>query len=185
MSSPAQRLRVRVPHIAQEAVDRARLRVVPRVRRAKAPKVPFIALVSLVLVVGVVGLLMFNTSLAQATFTSSALEDQADALAAREETLQRELEGLRNSQRVAEQAQAMGMVIPAAPTFLHLADGSVVGPATPAVRDQALALDPAPAIKPAELEPERSVVTVEAPPADPAAAADTSGRKNKKNKPRG
>lgn len=174
MSSAAQRLRVRVPHIAQEAVDRARLSVVPRIR-PKAPRVPFIALVSLVLVVGVVGLLMFNTSLAQASFTSSALREQADTLAAREEGLKRELEGLRSSQRVAEQAQAMGMVIPDAPTFLHLADGKVVGPALPAVREEALRLDPAPAIKPAELEPERSVVTVQA-PATPPEVTQTDGR---------
>ena len=48
MSSPALQPRTRVTRIAQEAVDRARLTVVPRVR-TRAPRVPFVTLVSLVL----------------------------------------------------------------------------------------------------------------------------------------
>ena len=49
MSSPALQPRTRVTRIAQEAVDKARLTVVPRVR-TRAPRVPFVTLVSLVLV---------------------------------------------------------------------------------------------------------------------------------------
>ena len=62
MSSPAvqPRIRSRVPRIAEAAVERARLTVVPR-RRTRAGRVPFVALVSLVLLGGVVGLLLFNT----------------------------------------------------------------------------------------------------------------------------
>ena len=44
----------RVPRIAEAAVERARLTVVPR-RRTRAPRVPFVALVSLLLVSGVAG----------------------------------------------------------------------------------------------------------------------------------
>lgn len=138
MSSPATQIRHRVPRIAQEAVERARLSVVPRTR-TRAPKVPFVTLVSLVLVGGIVGLLLFNTSMQQASFAATALEEEATNLAAREQTLQMELDELRNPQRVATQAQQMGMVVPAAPTFLTLGGGAVEGvktPATPA--------DPAP-----------------------------------------
>ncbi|MGN0065035.1 MAG: hypothetical protein ACI379_12405 [Nocardioides sp.] len=159
MSTPAQQVRTRAPRIAQQAVERARLSVVPRVR-TRAPKVPFIVLVSLVLVGGVVGLLMFNTSMSQASFASAKLEKQADALAAREQTLQRELEALRNPQRVATQAQQMGMVVPQSPTFLDLQDGTVTGPAAPAVAEDRLQLEGRRAVKPAELEPERTVVKV-------------------------
>ena len=122
MSSPAVQPRIRVPRIAQEAVDKARLSVVPRVR-SRAPRVPFVTLVSLVLVSGVVGLLLFNTSMQQASFAASSLESQADNLAAREQTLRMELDELRNPQRVALQAQQMGMVIPPAPVFLDLETG--------------------------------------------------------------
>ena len=158
MSTPAPQLRVRVPLIAQEAVDRARLTVVPRVRR-RAPKVPFIALVTLVLVGGVVGLLMFNTSMQQASFTAASLERQAAALAAQEESLDAELEALRDPQRVAQEAQAMGMGVPAAPTFIHLGDGRITGPRTPVAAEDGIQLEGRDPVKPAELEPERTVVT--------------------------
>lgn len=160
MSTPAPQVRIRAPRIAQQAAEQVRLTVVPRVR-TRAPKVPFIALVSLILVGGVVGLLMFNTSLSQASFAAAELDAQADALAAREQTLQRELEALRNPQRVASEAQAMGMVVPGAPTFLSLRDGSVTGPSAPARAEDRLDLLGRSAVKPAELEPRRTVVTVE------------------------
>lgn len=171
MSSPAPATRPRVAHIAQDAVDRARLTVVPRIR-TRAPKVPFVALVSVVMLAGLVGLLMFNTNLQQASFAASSLENQANVLEAREQTLERELEALRNPQRVAAQAQQLGMVIPSAPTFLSLADGTISGPAAPALPEETLTLEGRPAVKPAELEPERTVVKVEAPPAPVQPPAD-------------
>ena len=58
-------------------------------------------LVSLVLVGGIVGLLLFNTSMQQASFAATSLESEATHLAARQQTLQMELDELRNPQRVA------------------------------------------------------------------------------------
>ena len=81
----------RLPRIADYAVERARLTVVPR-RQAPAPRMPFMILVALVLLGGVVGLLLFNTSMQQASFAASHLEDQAATLAAREQTLRMELD---------------------------------------------------------------------------------------------
>lgn len=158
MSSPAAQLRHRVPRIAQDAVERARLTVVPRAR-SRAPKVPFLTLVSLVLVGGIVGLLLFNTSMQQSSFAATALEDQATNLAAREQTLRMELDDLRNPQRVATEAQRMGMVVPAAPAFLN-PDGTVTGVRTPATPADALRLAPRPAVKPAILNPAPTVVKV-------------------------
>jgi hypothetical protein len=164
MSSPALQPRTRVSRLAQEAVDRARLTVVPRVR-SRAPRVPFMTLVSLVLVGGIVGLLLFNTSMQQASFAASSLQDEADTLAAREQTLRMELDELRNPQRVAQEAQSMGMVIPAAPVFLDLATGKTSGVRTPATRENAIQLLPPPPVKPAVLAPAPTVVEV---PADQA-----------------
>ena len=74
MSSPLpQATPRRVQRIAEAAVERARLSVVPRVRR-RAPRVPFVTLVSLVLLGGVVGLLMFNTSMQQNACAAPSLE---------------------------------------------------------------------------------------------------------------
>ena len=74
MSSTAAQVRARLPRIAEIAVKRARLTVVPRPRtRPRAPRVPFVTLVSVILLGGVVGLLMFNTSMQQASFRAAAL----------------------------------------------------------------------------------------------------------------
>ena len=182
MSSPALQPRTRVTRLAQEAVDKARLTVVPRVR-TRAPRVPFVTLVSLVLVGGIVGLLLFNTSMQQASFAASSLQTEADTLAAREQTLRMELDELRNPQRVAQEAQGMGMVIPAAPVFLDLRTGKTSGVRTPVdagERHPAPAAGPA---KPAILAPPPTVVEVPAadddrhhdrPPRDAQAEASTS-----------
>ncbi len=180
MSSPALQPRTRVSRIAQEAVDKARLTVVPRVR-SRAPRVPFVTLVSLVLVAGIVGLLLFNTSMQQASFAASSLENEADTLAAREQTLRMELDELRNPQRVALEAQQMGMVIPAVPVFLDLETGKTIGVRTPATRENAIQLLPPAPIKPAVLAPAPTVVEV--PAAPPATKQSTkSSTKNSAEK---
>ena len=163
MSTPAVQIRSRGSRIASAAVEKARLTVVPRAR-TRAPKVPFVTLVSLVLIGGVVGLLLFNTSMQQASFAATSLEEQATNLAAREQTLQMELEDLRNAQRVATEAQAMGMVVPAAPTFLGL-DGTVHGEKVPALPEDTLDLTPPAPIKPKVLAPAPTIIKVTADPA--------------------
>ncbi len=174
MSSPAAQLRTRVPRIAEAAVERARLRVVPR-RRTKAARVPFVALVSLLLLGGVIGLLLFNTSMQQAAFATTALEQQAGTLSARQQTLEMELDVLRNPQRVAERAQAMGMVPSGTPAYLLLENGKVLGKPTPATPANNLRLRARPPVKPAVLDPDPIVNHVVA--EGPTAAALT-GRGN-------
>lgn len=180
MSSPAVQIRNRVPRLingkASAAVEKARLTVVPRAR-SRAPKVPFVTLVTVVLISGVVGLLLFNTSMQQASFAATSLENQATSLAAREQTLQMELEDLRNADRVATQAQDMGMVIPAAPTFLGL-DGSVRGEKVPALPENKLNLAPPTPIKPKILAPAPTIVKVTAEPT-PTTAKLEGKNKNK------
>jgi cell division protein FtsB len=166
MSSPALPSRSRLPRVAEVAVARARLRVVPR-RRPTAPRVPFVVLVSLVLVAGVVGLLMFNTSLQQASFSATNLEEQASTLTAREQVLAMELEALRDPQHVARQAQRMGMVLPAGSCFVSLSGDSAPCSTTPRAGPTRLRLDPAPPVKPAVLAPK--TVTVAAELGEPAA----------------
>ena len=138
--------------IAEAAVERARLTVVPR-RRTRAARMPFVVLVSLVLLGGVIGLLLFNTSMQQASFAATALEEQANTLTAREQTLQMELEVLRDPQRVAEHAQNLGMVPAANPVFLRLSDGKVLGERIAATPANRLRIRPLPPVKPAVLTP--------------------------------
>ncbi len=168
MSSPAFQIRSgrirasspgRVSGLAGAALQRARLTVVPRTRTRTSP-VPFVMLVSFVLLAGVIGLLMFNTSMQQAAFAATSMEQQASTLTAREQSLRMELDVLRDPQRVAREAQGMGMVIPATPAFLRLADGKVLGTPTPATREDPLRLLPRAPKKPAILDPAPNVVTV-------------------------
>ena len=162
MSSPAVQFRSRMPRIAEAAVERARLTVVPR-RRVRAARVPFVTLVSLVLLGGVIGLLLFNTSMQQASFATTSLEDQASNLTAREQTLRMELDVLRNPQHVAEQAKKMGMVTAGSPAFLKLSDGRILGQAAPPDPTQDVRIVPPAPAKPPVLNPAPTYVD---PPAD-------------------
>jgi hypothetical protein len=187
MSSPAFQIRSgrirsaatqgRVSGLAGAALQRARLTVVPRTRTRTSP-VPFVMLVSFVLLAGVIGLLMFNTSMQQAAFAATSMERQAATLTAREQTLRMELDALRDPQRVARQAQGMGMVIPVTPAFLRLADGKVLGTPTPATREDPLRLLPRAPKKPAILDPAPNVVTVMGEAADQATGAGTGKQHN-------
>lgn len=177
MSSPIAQPRSRMPRFAEAAMERARLQVVPR-RKTSAPRVPFVALVTLVLLGGVVGLLLFNTSMQQAAFAATALEQQATTLSARQQTLEMELDVLRNPQRVAEQAQQMGMVPGGTPAYLVLPAGKVLGEPVPASADDTLRLQPRPPAKPAVLSPEPVVrrVVADGPTAVSLAQVRNGGR---------
>jgi cell division protein FtsB len=162
MSSPALQLRDRVPRLAEEAVARARLTVVPR-RRVKAARMPFVTLVSLVLLGGVVGLLCFNTQMQQASFAATSLETQSANLAAREQTLHRELQTLNDPQQLAARAAQLGMVVGPGACTVRLAGHTADSSCAPATADATPPLEPRPPKKPPVLDPAPVVVTVPPP----------------------
>src|SRR3954453_16204040 len=86
--------RTRVPRIAEAAVEGARRTGVPGASRRRAARVPFVALVSLLLVGGVAGLLFFNTSMQQASFTATDMENEVALLNAHEQSLKMQLGAL-------------------------------------------------------------------------------------------
>jgi type II secretory pathway pseudopilin PulG len=174
MSVLMNQARSRVPRIAEAAVERARLTVVPRASGRPAARVPFVVLVSLLLVGGVAGLLAFNTSMQQASFTATAMQDQAQVLAAKQQSLSMQLAALRNPQRLALKAKAMGMVPPTAPAFIRLSDGKVLGKAVPASSDNSLRVTPLPTRKPRNLTP--PPIVIDTVPAKAAAAAAASAK---------
>jgi hypothetical protein len=163
MSTPALQLRERAPRLAEAAVERARLTVVPR-RRVRAARMPFVTLVSLVLLGGIVGLLCFNTQMQQASFAATALQDHADELTAREQTLHDELQALRDPQHLATQAHQVGMVAPLSSCTVDLATQQTAGTCTPATGANTPALEGPGRHKPPALNPAPQVVTVTAPP---------------------
>lgn len=151
MSQQAVSLRSRVPRIAGAAVERARLTVVPRTRAARAARVPFVLFVSAILLAGVIGLLMFNTSMQQASFALDTYSDRAVSLAAREEQLTAELEDLRDPQSIADWAQRAGMVAPTCTPYLNTATGKVTGETCPAEAGPRLPTGETPPVLPVEL----------------------------------
>jgi cell division protein FtsB len=157
MSSPLPQTRIRVQRIAEAAVERARLTVVPR-QRVRAPRVPFVTLVSLVLLGGVVGLLMFNTTMQQNSFTGTALESQAAELRSQEQTLQAELEQFRDPQYIGKEAQRLGMMQATCPRFLFTATNTV-SPACPTPPER-LDVRPPKAAKPPSLVPRIETIKV-------------------------
>jgi hypothetical protein len=173
MSSPAPQFRSRMPRLAEAAVERVRLTVVPRTR-TRAARVPFVTLVTLILLGGVVGLLLFNTSMQQASFATTNLEQQATALSSREQTLKMELDALRDPQRVALRAQRLGMVPSDTPAFLDLRSGRILGAPAAATPADPLRIRPYPAEKPRSLSPAPNVVEVQAQPPGTKSKHDTS-----------
>ena len=151
--------RNRIPRIAEAAVERARLTVVPR-RVQKAPRVPFVSLVSLLLVAGVVGLLLFNISMQQTSFTATSLEEQASVLDAKEQSLQMELDMLRDPQKVAARAKNQGMVPASSPAFIRLEDGKVLGSPAVATPTELIRITPLPTMKPKNLRPKTVIIKV-------------------------
>jgi hypothetical protein len=161
MSSPVPQVRSRMPRIAEVAVERARLTVVPR-GRARAARMPFVALVSLILLGGVVGLLLFNTSMQQASFATTALEGQANTLAARQQTLEMELDRLRDPQRIAAAAVKLHMVQGCSPAFIRLGTGEVSGEPCAGTGAEPFRINPLPPAKPAAINPAPRIVRVPA-----------------------
>ena len=143
----------RIPRFAEEAVERARLAVVPRQRRQRARRVPFAILVGLVLLCGVAGLLLFNTHMQKNSFAETALQEQASALHAQEQALRMQVDELRDPQRLADRARRMGMVPPDAPAFLDLSTGEIVGNADPSTGLNAFGIHAPAAAKPGALKP--------------------------------
>jgi hypothetical protein len=164
VSQIASGARTRVPRFAEAAVERARLTVVPQraLGRTQAARTPFAMLVIAMLVAGVVGLLMFNTNMQQASFHATALQNEAAALSAQQQSLSMQLDQLRDPQRLAVAAKKLGMVAPAQPAFIRLSDGRVLGTPAKATRADAVRITPLPSAKPRSINPKPFVIRVPA-----------------------
>lgn len=158
MSPQTAPVRSRLPRIAEQAVQRARLTVVPRRTRPRT-RVPFVILVSVVLVGGVVGLLMLNTTMQQNAFHATALEKEAEALTAKQEGLEMELARLNDPQQVAERALALGMVEANVADYVDLSTKAIVpSGAAAATPENRMRINPPPQQKPPALAPPPIVV---------------------------
>lgn len=153
--------RTRVPRFAEAAVERARLTVVPPRRsigRTQAARTPFAVLVIAMLATGVVGLLMFNTNMQQSSFQATKLQDQLNGAVQKQQSLNIELEKLRDPQNLAAEAKhRLGMVAPPQPAFVRLSDGRVLGKPTPATVADSVRINALPSRLPAAIR-QRTVI---------------------------
>jgi hypothetical protein len=108
------------------ALPRPRLTVVQRMA-PRAPRVPFVVLVLTLLVGGLVGLLLLNTTLQRGAYLTTSLRQTSSDLTIRQQRLELEVAALREPQRVASEAQRLGMVQNDSPAFLSLSTGRIIG----------------------------------------------------------
>ncbi|MBM9464330.1 hypothetical protein JL108_12785 [Aeromicrobium sp. YIM 150415] len=112
-------------------VRSAGLRLVAPVRQ-RAKRAPFVVVLLTVLGVGLVGLIIMSTIMQSQSFVLSDLTRENESLGIEREGLARELQDLQSPQSLADKATNAGMVPPANPVFLRLADGTVIGQPIPA-----------------------------------------------------
>lgn len=107
------------------------LRLVGPVRQ-RARRAPFVVVVLGMLAAGLVGLILMSTVLQAQAFQMSELRRDAAALEVQRQGLERDVNYLQSPAGLADKAMAEGMVPNAAPVFLRLSDGVVIGKPTPA-----------------------------------------------------
>jgi cell division protein FtsB len=103
------------------------LKLVPAPRQRPARRTPFVLLVVAVLGAGLVALLLINTAVAQDSFQLNDLRRQSDLLQDREEALEQEVAHLSTPDRLAKEAERLGMRPGTGPTFIEVPGGAGTG----------------------------------------------------------
>lgn len=154
------------PRVAGERARQPDLTLVAPTRSG-APRAPFVVLVGTLLVGGLAGLLFLHTALAEDSFQMQDLRNRSAALAAREQALEQQVALEASPKRLAARAESLGMVRSINPGFIRLSDGKVLGKPKPGLAP------PPPVATPA---------ATAAPDAQPANAAEKTGKKAARQK---
>lgn len=107
--------------------------------RGTVPRMSSTAFTLLVTVIGalsLLGSLVINVALTQGAFQEAALTREVRTIEAQQQSAQQTLAMLGSPGTLESRARAMGMVPVAAPVFLRLSDGKVLGDAKPAERSE-------------------------------------------------
>lgn len=96
-------------------------------RRSRAPRIPFVLLVLFLLGAALMSLLVLRSVVAQEAYAITSLQSQNQELSYQEQQLQDEVAHLENTDRIAEEAEDMGMEQGEAPLFLDPDKGEVIG----------------------------------------------------------
>ncbi|RKS09853.1 hypothetical protein DFP74_5598 [Nocardiopsis sp. Huas11] len=94
---------------------------------ARAPRIPFVLLVLCLLGGALVGLLVLRSVVAEEAFAITSLQAQNRELSYEEQQLRESVAHLETSERIASEAEEMGMEPGEGPLFLDLDEGRVSG----------------------------------------------------------
>jgi hypothetical protein len=140
-----------------------------------------------VLALGLIGVLLLNTIISQGAFRQHELEIDLILTAEEEEALARAVQQAEAPIEVERKARALGMVPAAAPVFLRLSDGAILGEPVPAPKPTgpvdfkgAPGIQPTPrptpsaseGAQPDEADPAQGVTSPDATGVDPATGID-------------
>lgn len=104
------------------------MRVRPRGgAQARAPRIPFVLLVLCLLGAALVGLLVLRSVVAEEAFAITSLQSENQELSYKEQQLRSTVARMETSERIAEEAEAMGMEQGEAPLFLDPDNGEITG----------------------------------------------------------
>lgn len=95
--------------------------------RTRAPRIPFVLLVMCLMGGALISLLVLRSVVAQEAYAITSLQSQNKELSQREQQLQREVAHLETSERIAREAEQMGMRQGQEPLFLDPDNGEVTG----------------------------------------------------------
>ncbi|MFD6953653.1 hypothetical protein A6A08_03535 [Nocardiopsis sp. TSRI0078] len=109
---------------APPTAERARARAGAQ---ARAPRIPFVLLILCLLGGALVGLLVLRGVVAEGAFTIANLQEQNQQMSYEEQELSDTVARLQSPERIAEEAEAMGMEQGEAPRFLDPGRGEVTG----------------------------------------------------------
>lgn len=92
-----------------------------------APKIPFVLLILCLLGGALVALLVLRSVVAQEAYTITSLQSENRELSYEEQQLEKSVAHLETSERIAGEAEDMGMEQGDAPLFLDLDNGEITG----------------------------------------------------------
>ncbi len=140
----------------------------------RSPRHRILLVCTAALAAGFFAVLLLNTVISQGAFRQNELEIQLILLAEKEEALARAVQLAESPIEVERAARKLGMVPAAAPVFLSLSDGKVLGEPVPAVKDPGpVSFAGAPGIQPIpEPTPSASGTDLIDPALDPATGLD-------------
>ncbi len=96
---------------------------------SRAPKIPFVLLILCLLGGALVSLLLLRSLVAQEAYTITSLQSENREMSYEEQRLEESVAHLETSDRIAQEAEKMGMEPGEAPLFLDLDNGEITGDA--------------------------------------------------------